>query len=168
MKQFLAGLFMLLATSASSQTDLTKNIVETWNTHCEMNYYLLDSVAENNLKDTLCSGGRNVLQQFLHLNETRLLWIKQLTGIDIKNLQPAKNATRSEVSAALHATDQLIRDFIEKNISVAIKGFGGNTVSFMGYLIAHEAHGRGQIVLAYKQSGHKLPPKIQYGIWKWD
>ena len=37
----------------------------------------------------------------------------------------------------------------------------------LGYLIAHEGHHRGSILLTLKQSGHKVSTEIQFGIWDW-
>jgi len=47
------------------------------------------------------------------------------------------------------------------------EGFKPHAAAFLGYLISHESHHRGQIVLSLKQAGHPVDKKIQYGIWEW-
>ena len=38
---------------------------------------------------------------------------------------------------------------------------------FFGYLIAHDAHHRGQITMLASQVGHPIPQKATFGMWEW-
>jgi uncharacterized damage-inducible protein DinB len=42
-----------------------------------------------------------------------------------------------------------------------------HAAAFLGYLISHESHHRGQVTWALKHSGHPLDQKTSYGLWEW-
>jgi len=37
----------------------------------------------------------------------------------------------------------------------------------LSYLVAHEGHHRGQIVMLARQLGHRLPVEVTGGLWHW-
>lgn len=48
-----------------------------------------------------------------------------------------------------------------------IKSWNGSPSTFLGYMIAHEAHHRGLIMTALRISGHKPTQEVVYGQWGW-
>ncbi len=50
---------------------------------------------------------------------------------------------------------------------VRIKGFKPDTAAFVGYIIAHDSHHRGQIAMLARQAGFPLPKQVDFGMWEW-
>jgi uncharacterized damage-inducible protein DinB len=48
-----------------------------------------------------------------------------------------------------------------------IRSFRPDVAGFVGYLIAHDAHHRGQIAMLARQVGYPLPQKAMFGMWEW-
>ncbi|MFZ0227590.1 MAG: DinB family protein, partial [Mycobacterium sp.] len=48
-----------------------------------------------------------------------------------------------------------------------IKGFRPDVAGFIGYLIAHDAHHRGQITMLARQAGYPISQKAMFGMWEW-
>ncbi|HEV7643325.1 MAG TPA: DinB family protein [Pyrinomonadaceae bacterium] len=153
-------------------------LYKTWEINQRINLYLLDSVAEENLGDSLVSKGRSVGEQFAHIHNVRLMWLKvalpetlkgpeALKGLEKieKEQAGSKKLLQKSLAASAEAVTKLLKHALENDGKV--KGFKPNVAAFLGYLIAHDAHHRSQIIIALKQSGHKVDQKIAYGIWEW-
>ena len=65
---------------------------------------------------------------------------------------------------AVAATALLHRAF---NSDGRVKNFRPDAAGFFAYLIAHDAHHRGQIAMLARQLDHALPQKINFGMWEW-
>ncbi|HSY76787.1 MAG TPA: DinB family protein [Bacteroidia bacterium] len=147
-----------------------KDIIESWNIHNRINLYLLDAIEEGHLGSVSSSKGRNVGEQFAHMHNVRLMWLKVaepdlLKGIDkIEKDKITKKQLQANLEKSAKAISTLFEHAAKTN---KIKGFKPHPAAFLGYLVSHESHHRGQIMLALKQSGHPVDQKIQYGIWEW-
>ena len=146
-------------------------LLDTWQIHDRINLYLLDAVEAGDLDGQSASKGRTVGEQFAHIHNVRLMWLKSaapelLAGLQkIEKLEARdKKALRKALADSGKAIGALISQSAE---SGKVKGFKPHVGAFVGYLISHESHHRGQIALSLKQSGKPLGKKISYGIWEW-
>ena len=142
---------------------------ETWQIHNRINIYLLDAIDEAHLADQLSSKGRNVGEQFAHINNVRLMWLKAADPALLEGIQKIEKGdiSKESLTHALNLSALAIDTLFDQSVDGKIKGFKPHATAFLGYLISHESHHRGQIMLALKQSGHPVNQKVEYGIWEW-
>lgn len=151
---------------------MEKQLIETWEINNRINLFLLDAIESAYLADIAASKGRTVGEQFAHIHNVRLMWFKvaapdlmdSLVKIEKDNAddKPMLKMCLEESGAAVKALLQ--RAIINEG---KVKGFKPHVSAFLGYMISHDSHHRGQIMLSLKQSGHPVDKKIQYGIWEW-
>ena len=97
------------------------------------------------------------------------MWLKVANIALLEGLVKIEKAdiSKEKLKDALTQSAAAIETLFDQAIDNKIKGFKPHATAFLGYLISHESHHRGQIMLALKQSGHPVDQKIQYGIWEW-
>ena len=147
-------------------------LLETWQIHDRINLYLLDAVDAESLNSHSASKGRSVGEQFAHLHNVRLMWLKSAAPELIKDLVKIQNEQASDkklLAKSLAASGQAIAALLAQSIEAGgkVRGFKPHATAFLGYLISHESHHRGQIALTLKQAGKPLDKKIGYGLWEW-
>ncbi len=149
-----------------------KQFLETWEIHNRINLYLLDAIEPAALSSLSASKGRSVGEQFAHVHNVRLMWLKAsapdlLAGL--AKIEKEQSGDLKLLRKSLEASSQAIRSLLGQSLQAGgkVKGFKPHAVGFLGYLISHESHHRGQIILSLKQAGKVLDKKILYGIWEW-
>jgi len=152
--------------------DLQNQIVDTWNINNRINLYLLEAIPPEALNDISASKGRTVAQQLAHLHNVRLMWLK-VSGPelmeDLEKIEKETTADKKLLARQLKQSGRAMETLLKKSLENGgkIKGFRPHITAFLGYVLAHESHHRGQIALSLKQSGHPLEKKVAYGIWEW-
>lgn len=148
-----------------------KASIETWLINDRMNNFLLKDIKQENLADRSAMKGRSVGEQFAHIHNVRLLWLKValpelLNGV--AKIEKENGITKELLGKELSKSAEAIAQLLEQGFTTGrIKGFKPHPEAFLGYIIAHEAHHRGQIILTLKENGHMPDKKILYGLWEW-
>lgn len=151
---------------------MSKELIETWEINGRIVLYLLEHIENEWLTDISASKGRTVGEQFVHLHNVRLMWLKASAPDLLESLdkfEKGQDLSKEILSNSLKKSAEAISKLIENGIASGgkIKGFKPHAAAFVGYLISHESHHRGQIMLSLKQSGRKLSKSVGFGLWEW-
>jgi uncharacterized damage-inducible protein DinB len=147
-------------------------LAETWAIHNRINLYMLDAVADDALDATAAPKCRTVYDLFAHIHNVRLMWLKAAAPKLLAGLEKLETKTvgdKAKLRAALEASGQAIEQVLRDASQAGgkVKGFKPHATAFLGYLISHESHHRGQAGWALKISGHPLNQKTAFGLWEW-
>jgi uncharacterized damage-inducible protein DinB len=158
--------------SKSPNLDFAKSLLETFAINEQANQLLLRHIADAAWRAAPpTSKGRSIGSIAAHMHQVRLMWLKAAdkTGKHPEKVDPEK-ATRPQVQAALKASANSVRAFLEKALqdpAGKVSNFKPDVVAFIGYLISHDAHHRGQMAMLARQVGHPLPPQTGFALWEW-
>ncbi len=154
---------------------MTEEILKSWIINNKVNIMLLDAIGDSglNARPVAKRQGRSVGEQFAHLHNVRFGWLevcaKDYLG-KTKKLDKESATTVKILKKALEESgksiENLLRDLFD--CKTKLKSYKGGAGAYLGYMLAHDAHHRGQILIALKQSGIPIDQKIQFGIWEWD
>jgi uncharacterized damage-inducible protein DinB len=150
---------------------LPAQLAETWRIHDRINRYLLNAVQPDVLSAVGLTKGRSVAEQFAHMHNVRLMWIKEGAPDLLDGLQKIEKSAavdHASLHAALDSSGAAVETMLSRALEAGkLRGFKPHPVAFLGYLVSHESHHRGQIAVALKGAGHPLDKKTAFGLWEW-
>jgi len=145
-------------------------LLTAFDTNDRINQYLIENLpAEAWRADPPENKGRTIAAIVAHIHNVRVMWLKAAKASKIPEQLERTSVTPAQAMKSLNQS----RDGLSGVINAAlesdgrVKGFRPDVAGFLGYLIAHDAHHRGQICMLARQVGHPLPQKAMFGMWEW-
>lgn len=149
-------------------------LLEAWRTNNRINLLLIDHIDPAGMRCSLSTrGGRDVARQFAHLHNVRVWHLEKRARDLSKGLAvfPTKiSPNKQELKKGLTASSKAIETFLTGVLAgePGRRGLRKGIFATLAYLVAHESHHRGSILLTLKQSGCALDKRIRDNIWGWD
>ena len=158
------------AAGGTYPAQISAALLNAFNTNNRINLYLIENLSPAAWKMKPADGkGRTIAAIVAHMHNVRVMWLKASKTAEIPEQLNRATVTPGQAVRALensrHALSAVISQALASNGQ--IRRFRPDVAGFLGYLIAHDAHHRGQIAMLARQLGHPLPQKVTFGMWEW-
>lgn len=157
--------------AAQDPFSLSQALLYAFDTNDRINQYLIENLPAAAWRaEPPESKGRTVAAIVAHIHNVRVMWLKAAAkGSKIPEQLDRSSVTPAQASKALEQSREALSTVLKSALESdgRVKGFRPDVAGFFGYLIAHDAHHRGQIAMLARQVGHPLPQKAMFGMWEW-
>jgi uncharacterized damage-inducible protein DinB len=157
--------------AALAPWSLPESLLNAFETNERINQFLLENLPAEAWRAKMADGkGRDIAAIVCHMHNVRVMWLKAAAkdGRIPEQVEKSKVTVR-EASKALAESFAALAAVLKAALGSdgRVKGFRPDAAGFVGYLIAHDAHHRGQIAMLARQVGHPLSQKAIFGMWEW-
>jgi uncharacterized damage-inducible protein DinB len=136
--------------------------------HQRIHLYLLDNLAPEAWEMAPPGGkGRTLAALAAHVHNVRGMWLK---AAKVENLPDPleKEVSIEEAKAALEESGAAMMAFLRGALETGkVPNFKPDAWAFAAYLIAHEAHHRGQMTQLARLLGFPADKAVNFGLWQW-
>ena len=160
--------------------DLTKTLLDCWKTTAQTSIHLIKIIpASLWTKKIPGYKHKTIAMLAIHLHNSRCTWIKSI-GKDkfngtLKNIND-NQASKKELLLAMKKSGEAMLYLIENCLEnggrlprrPAWLNFPNDVIHLLAYFVAHEAHHRGQIIMACRQLGRPFTRAAAGELWQWN
>jgi uncharacterized damage-inducible protein DinB len=154
-----------------AEFSLPQALLTSFDTNDRINLYMIENLPAQAWRAEPPAGkGRTIAAIVAHLHNVRVMWLKAAAkGSEIPEQLDRTRVTPVHAARALEQSREALSAVLQSALLSGgrVKGFRPDVAGFFGYLIAHDAHHRGQICMLARQIGHPLPQKAMFGMWEW-
>ena len=154
-------------------------LIDSWRTNSRVTAYLVENLPAPLWEAEVPGSPRRTIRMIAgHLHNARCMWIKTLGqehGIAVPASVDRRSVTRRQLLAALKRSSRGVEALLELGVSAGgrvppskryvWRNLPLDVHHVLTYLVAHEGHHRGQIVMLARQLGHRLPSNVSGGLW---
>ena len=145
-------------------------LLDAFDTNNRINLYLIQNLPSEAWRSKPPEGkGRTIAAIVAHMHNVRVMWLKATKADEIPEQLDRATVTPAQALHGLESSRHALSVVLSRAIAGdgRIRSFRPDVAGFFGYLIAHDAHHRGQIAMLARQIGHPLPQKAMFGMWEW-
>ena len=150
---------------------LADALLRAFETNDRINHYLLDGLSDEAWTAEPPGGkGRTIAAIVAHMHNVRVMWLKAAKAATLPEQLDRNTVTRAAAAAALVESHAALAALLAESLRAdgRIKGFRPDVGGFFAYLVAHDAHHRGQTTMLARQVGHPISQKTMFGMWEWN
>jgi uncharacterized damage-inducible protein DinB len=156
---------------ASAPFALPGALLNAFENNDRINQYLIDNLPVEAWRAESPDGkGRNIASIVAHMHNVRVMWLKATSkGSRLPDQLERTKVTPMQAKKGVEQSREALRAVLARALESDghVKAFRPDVAAFFGYLIAHDAHHRGQVTMLARQVGHSLPQKAMFGMWEW-
>lgn len=150
-------------------------LTEIWRIHEQVNMELLGNIPDEGLsaipllKDGKPGRGRDVARVFSHMYEVRMSAMRKAEKsemTEIPGFEKGYSPGRVELEKALVESSVAVLARLRNALEAGDDIRNRHPSVWLAYLVSHESHHRGQVLLALKQNGIKLTDELKWGPWE--